>query len=44
MKENCYTGASQCWGEYNHLTRSILILGIVIVISIAVSIIRKRLK
>ena len=29
MTDNCYTGG-MCWEPYNHLTRSILILSIII--------------
>jgi hypothetical protein len=43
MTDDCYTG-NLCWEPYNHLTRSILILSIVIGIVIVFKIYRKYRK
>jgi hypothetical protein len=39
MTDDCYTG-NLCWEPYNHLTRSILILSIVIGIVLIIKIYR----
>jgi hypothetical protein len=43
MTDDCYTG-NLCWEPYNHLTRSILILSIVIGIFIVFKIYRRYRK
>jgi len=40
MTEDCYTG-NVCWEPYNHLTRSILILSIIIGIVVTYKVVKR---
>jgi len=43
MTEDCYTG-NVCWEPYNHLTRSILILSIIIGIVVTYKVVKRIRK